>query len=136
LLDESGQLDEAVPGAYTLEVSSPGVDRPLTLPRHWRRNVGRLVSVRVGDRTITGRVTATDGATVTFDVDGASRVVALDELGPGRVQVEFTRLAEADFGDETDEADDTDGDETDDGDDDYADEHDTGNGPTEEEDGA
>lgn len=86
--------------AYTLEVSSPGVDRPLTLPRHWRRNVGRLVAVRAGDRTITGRVTATDGASVTFDVDGANRVVALDELGPGRVQVEFTRLAEADFGDE------------------------------------
>ena len=34
-------------GEYQLEVSSPGVDRPLTLPRHWRRNVGRLVKVTV-----------------------------------------------------------------------------------------
>jgi ribosome maturation factor RimP len=34
-------------GAYTLEVSSPGVDRPLTLPRHWRRNVSRLVKVQI-----------------------------------------------------------------------------------------
>ncbi len=31
---------EIVAGEYQLEVSSPGVDRPLTLPRHWRRNVG------------------------------------------------------------------------------------------------
>src|SRR3954449_6602501 len=39
LLDETGAMGEQ---AYTLEVSSPGVDRPLTLPRHWRRNAGRL----------------------------------------------------------------------------------------------
>jgi ribosome maturation factor RimP len=111
---------EITSDAYTLEVSSPGVDRPLTLPRHWRRNVGRLVSVRTGDRTITGRVTATDGASVTFDVDGTQRVAALDELGPGRVQVEFTRLAEADFGDES----------TEDSDDEFSED-----GPMEEEDG-
>ena len=46
---------------YVLEVTSPGVDRPLTEPRHWRRNVGRLVTVAVG-RTVreqvTGRITA------------------------------------------------------------------------------
>src|SRR5215216_6418819 len=40
LLDESDVMGG---GSYTLEVSSPGVDRPLTLPRHWRRNAGRLV---------------------------------------------------------------------------------------------
>src|SRR5262249_50412233 len=39
--------------SYALEVSSPGVDRPLTQPRHWRRNTGRLVTVRVAERTIT-----------------------------------------------------------------------------------
>jgi ribosome maturation factor RimP len=47
---ESGQDGqrgaEIIAGSYTLEVSSPGVDRPLTLPRHWRRNVGRLVGSR------------------------------------------------------------------------------------------
>src|SRR3954465_13368695 len=42
LVDETGVMGEQ---AYTLEVSSPGVDRPLTLPRHWRRNAGRLVKV-------------------------------------------------------------------------------------------
>ena len=39
---------EIVAGEYQLEVSSPGVDRPLTLPRHWRRNIGRLVKVGAG----------------------------------------------------------------------------------------
>ena len=35
----------AFAGPYVLEVSSPGVDRPLTEPRHWRRALGRLVTV-------------------------------------------------------------------------------------------
>ena len=39
------QDDDLIPGSYVLEVSSPGVDRPLTEPRHWRRNIGRLVKV-------------------------------------------------------------------------------------------
>jgi ribosome maturation factor RimP len=82
---------ELIAGSYTLEVSSPGVDRPLTLPRHWRRNVGRLVRVSVGGATLTGRVTAADDAGVTFTVDGQTRTVAHGDLGSGRVQVEFNR---------------------------------------------
>lgn len=77
---------------YTLEVSSPGVDRPLTLPRHWRRAAGRLVRVTLADgRPITARVRTADDAAVTFDEAGAERVVPLDGLGPGKVQVEFDR---------------------------------------------
>lgn len=97
----SDALDEAeersgdiTPGPYTLEVSSPGVDRPLTQPRHWHRNVGRLVAVRVAGRPVTGRVIATDAHGVSLDVDGRRIDAAFDDLGPGRVQVEFTRLAE------------------------------------------
>ena len=45
---------------YTLEVSSPGVDRPLTEPRHWRRAAGRLVRVKTGAGTVQGRVLAAD----------------------------------------------------------------------------
>ena len=81
---------------YTLEVTSPGVDRPLTEARHWRRAIGRLVAVPVRDAgTVTGRVCAADDGSVTFDVDGAERVLALDALGPGRVQVEFNRSAKS-----------------------------------------
>ena len=57
--EEAG--DAVVPGEYVLEVSSPGVDRPLTEPRHWRRNVGRLVAVTVtGEGQVTGRVVAAE----------------------------------------------------------------------------
>ena len=47
-LDEAEEASgDLVAGEYQLEVSSPGVDRPLTEPRHWRRNAGRLVKVGV-----------------------------------------------------------------------------------------
>jgi ribosome maturation factor RimP len=75
---------------YTLEVSSPGVDRPLTDPRHWRRAVGRLVKVTVTDTgSISGRVVAADSDGVTLEVGEARRRFGYDALGAGAVQVEF-----------------------------------------------
>lgn len=77
---------------YTLEVTSPGVDRPLTLPRHWRRNEGRLVKVALHDGTsVTGRIGAGDEHGVELDVDGSPRTVAYDEVDSARIQVEFNR---------------------------------------------
>jgi ribosome maturation factor RimP len=83
---------------YTLEVSSPGVDRPLTEPRHWRRATGRLVAVPVGTDhlSLQGRVVGADDAGVSFEIDGVRRTFGYGELGPGRIQVEFGRLDEAD----------------------------------------
>ncbi|HWB68192.1 MAG TPA: ribosome maturation factor RimP [Mycobacteriales bacterium] len=83
-LDDTDVLGEQ---PYVLEVTSPGVNRPLTLPRHWRRNVGRLVEA--GSHT--GRIVAADDDGVTLDVDGQQRRFAYDELGDGRIQIEFTR---------------------------------------------
>jgi len=78
--------------AYTLEVTSPGVDRPLTEPRHWRRATGRLVTFSTtGGGTLTGRVVTADDEGVTFDVAGVEQTVPHTDLGPGRVQVEFDR---------------------------------------------
>jgi len=81
---------------YTLEVSSPGVDRPLTDPRHWRRAVGRLVQVTVTDsggaRAVSGRISAADGDGVTLDVEGDPKIrrrLPYALLGPGAIQVEF-----------------------------------------------
>jgi ribosome maturation factor RimP len=81
---------------YTLEVSSPGVDRPLTDPRHWRRAVGRLVRVAVTDsggaRAVSGRISAADADGVTLDVEGdqkTRRRFPYALLGPGAIQVEF-----------------------------------------------
>jgi ribosome maturation factor RimP len=101
--EESG--GELLAGEYQLEVSSPGVDRPLTLPRHWRRNVGRLVAVN----GLTGRVTAADDDRVVLDSDGVVREIRYSDLGAGKVQIEFKRLDEAEFHDDDDEDDDEDG---------------------------
>jgi len=101
-LDGDGQFsaNAAFAGPYVLEVGSPGVDRPLTEARHWRRAVGRLVKVDSAGATITGRVlAATDGA-VTLDVDGVPRDYALTALGPGKVQVEFNRGGKSEPDDE------------------------------------
>jgi ribosome maturation factor RimP len=103
--DISAALDEAeaadgplTPGGYTLEVSSPGIDRPLTQPRHWRRNRGRLVTVRVGQATRTGRVLAADDDGVRLDVAGEVHDLRYAELGPGKVQIEFGRPGALEFG--------------------------------------
>ena len=84
---------------YTLEVSSPGVDRPLTQPRHWRRAVGRLVIAPCGDSTAEGRILGTTEAGVTLDRDGVTREYTYAELGPGRVQIEFGHLDDGSTGD-------------------------------------
>lgn len=77
---------------YVLEVSSPGVSRPLTAPRHWRRNIGRLVRVAFsGGGSVTGRITETGDAEAVLDVDGERRVVPYDQVAKAKVQVEFRR---------------------------------------------
>ena len=81
----------ALANSYVLEVSSPGVDRPLTEPRHWRRAIGRLVRVEVNGKSVTARVGSVDDSGVTLDVDGTERQVGFAELGRGKVQVEFNR---------------------------------------------
>lgn len=85
-LDTAGVMGET---AYVLEVTSPGVDRPLREPRHWRRSVGRLVATSDDEQRVTGRVLAADDTGVTLDVDGAERRVRYADLGPGQVQIEF-----------------------------------------------
>jgi ribosome maturation factor RimP len=90
-LDDDAEGGAAFAGPYVLEVTSPGVDRPLTEERHWRRAQGRLVQVPVGDQTVTGRVVGIDEAGVTLDVAGTKREVVWPDLGRGRVQIEFNR---------------------------------------------
>ncbi|HVT21120.1 MAG TPA: ribosome maturation factor RimP [Mycobacteriales bacterium] len=86
----SAALDsaEAFGGAaYTLEVTSPGVDRPLTEPRHWRRNVGRLVETQA----FKGRIVEVTDDGVAVEVEGETHQIAYGELGTGKVIVEFSR---------------------------------------------
>ena len=89
VLDASDVMGEQ---PYTLEVTSRGVDRPLTLPRHWRRNATRLVKVTTTDGdTVTGRIAGSDDNAATLDVDGAQREVAYADVAKALVQVEFNR---------------------------------------------
>ena len=88
-LDASDAVGAA---AYTLEVSSRGVTRPLTLPRHWRRNQGRLVAVETsaGDR-LTGRIVSADEDVVRLNIDGSERELGYPEVAKAQVQVELRK---------------------------------------------
>jgi ribosome maturation factor RimP len=89
VLDASDVMGEQ---AYTLEVTSRGVDRPLTLPRHWRRNADRLVKVSLdGGTELTGRVVVSYDESVTLDVDGEQRSVPYADVAKAKVQIEFNR---------------------------------------------
>lgn len=91
VLDDSPVMGEQ---AYTLEVTSRGVDRPLTLPRHWRRNADRLVKVSlVEGGEVEGRIGASDEDGVTLTIDGERRRVAYADIAKAKIQIEFNRKA-------------------------------------------
>ena len=91
----SAAVDEVDPvrGQYTLEVSTPGAERELSTPRHFRRAVGRDVELMVKDdgvdAVLTGTVTAADEDSVTLQADGRERVLALDDVRQARMVVIF-----------------------------------------------
>ncbi|MFL6159252.1 MAG: ribosome maturation factor RimP [Marmoricola sp.] len=89
VLDDSPLMGS---NAFTLEVTSPGVDRPLTLPRHWRRNETRLVKITLteGD-PVEGRITSSDEEGVTLDVAGTEQVIAYSAISKAKIQIEFKR---------------------------------------------
>ena len=89
VLDASDVMGEH---PYTLEVTSRGVDRPLTLPRHLRRNAYRLVKVAlVEGGEVEGRIGTSTEQAVTLAVDGADREVPYADIAKARVQIEFNR---------------------------------------------
>ena len=102
LLDASDALGEQ---PYTLEVTSRGVDRPLTLPRHWRRNADRLVKVTLSDdEVVTGRIGVSSDTEVTLDVEGEARVVGYDQIAKALVQIEFNRKRDTGVTDDSDDS--------------------------------
>lgn len=97
---------------YVLEVSSPGVDRPIVDPRQWRRAVGRLVRVGLtAGGEVTGRIVEADAHGVRLAVVGSKpgakavqRAFRFDEIGAGRMQVEFNHAAAGPADDDGDDA--------------------------------
>src|SRR5574338_1531213 len=94
--DLTGLVSEALDGSdvmgerpYVLEVTSPGVTRPLTQPRHWRRNRGRLVRVSLGGEPepFVGRVLESTDDTVTLELDDGRRTISLADVRRAVVQV-------------------------------------------------
>jgi len=82
--------EDLLPGPYTLEVTSRGVDRPLTQPRHWRRARFRLVRVQLVDGgQLLGRVGDSDDEGVVLLVEGQLRRVAYADVRRAVVEVEF-----------------------------------------------
>lgn len=72
---------------YVLEVTSPGVDRPLTEARHWHRNVGRMVNAG----HVTGRIREVTDDGVVIDDNGEVETISFADLPAGRIVVEFKR---------------------------------------------
>jgi ribosome maturation factor RimP len=91
----SAELDRADVGGrspYTLEVSSRGVARPLVEPRHWRRNLGRLVEVTLnGGEVFTGRIASSTPETAVLDDEHTQRTVRFEDVETAFVQVELNR---------------------------------------------
>ena len=94
VLDDSDVMGEM---PYTLEVTSRGVDRPLTLARHWRRNEDRLVKITlVEGGEVTGRIVSSAEESVTLDVEGSTREVPYADIAKAVVQIEFNRKKKID----------------------------------------
>ncbi|MEL7311503.1 MAG: ribosome maturation factor RimP [Pseudomonadota bacterium] len=84
-------VEDPIPGEYNLEVSSPGLDRPLTAPEHFTRYQGERIKIRmqkgfVGRRRLTGLLTGFENDAVVIDVDGEQHQVPF-------ASVEMARLA-------------------------------------------
>jgi ribosome maturation factor RimP len=94
--------DDVLRGAYVLEVTSPGVDRPLTAPRHWRRALTRKVAVtKVDGREVVGRLTEADAAedgAATLTTDDGPVQVRYADVRRALVQVEFSSSGSAGAG--------------------------------------
>jgi len=82
---------------YGLEVSSPGLDRPLTKPEHYERFAGQAAKVQLaraidGQRNFTGRIGAVDGATVTIETEDGPVAITLDDVHRSNLVPELTEV--------------------------------------------
>ena len=87
------EVEDLIGKAYHLEVSSPGLDRPLTTDRDFARNMGQKVEIkfRSGEttRNIIGLVAGVNEIMVTITVDGAPEQIALADIVKAKLVIEF-----------------------------------------------
>ena len=73
---------------FTLEVTSPGLDRPLTKPRHWRKNQDRLIKIVLTDgKEVNGRIKDSTESSVTVD----EQVINFADIKRATLEVEFKK---------------------------------------------
>jgi len=90
-------VEDPISGRYTLEVSSPGIDRPLFTPAQFARFAGEQAKVSLklpqdGRRRLQGRILRADGDTVVLDVDGAEFAVAAGNIDKARLVPDWAAL--------------------------------------------
>jgi ribosome maturation factor RimP len=79
-------LEELGDSAFTLEVTSPGIDRPLTKPRHWRKNFDRLVKITMtSGKDIQGRI----GEATETNVLVGDQKVSFEDIKRAVLEIEF-----------------------------------------------
>ncbi|MDD2443772.1 MAG: ribosome maturation factor RimP [Desulfotomaculaceae bacterium] len=92
----NGLLDkkDPIPQSYVLEVSSPGIERPLKKPDDYDRFAGSLVTIKTfipfgNKRKFTGRIIGINGNRVTVDVEGVELILPYEQIASARLKVEF-----------------------------------------------
>jgi len=89
ILDNYSQMGE-VP--FTLEVTTPGIDKPLVMPRHWKKNIGRLVKItpKQGEKYV-ARIKGYADDQVTLELKNEILVLTLSDVAKAQIEVEFNR---------------------------------------------
>ncbi|MBW2505801.1 MAG: ribosome maturation factor RimP [Deltaproteobacteria bacterium] len=94
---EIGQLldiEDFIDQAYNLEVSSPGLDRPLKSMADFQRFVGRMAKIKTdepigGERVFVGRIQQTSGDTIILEIGGTELRIPFEQVSKARLEVEF-----------------------------------------------
>ncbi len=89
VLDNYSQMGEM---PFTLEVTTPGIDKPLVLPRHWKKNIGRLVKItpKQGEKYV-ARIQGFTDNQITLELKNESLIVSLSDIAKAQIEVEFNR---------------------------------------------
>ncbi|MEY3156140.1 MAG: hypothetical protein RL257_160 [Actinomycetota bacterium] len=89
ILDNYSQMGEM---PFTLEVTTPGIDKPLVLPRHWKKNIGRLVKItpKQGEKYV-ARIQGFADNQITLELKNESLIVSLSDIAKAQIEVEFNR---------------------------------------------
>lgn len=87
-------IEDIVDQAYNLEVSSPGLNRPLKSMAEYERFVGRLAKIKTiepidGERVFVGKISKTEGESIVLEVGGKEMTILLSQVAKARLEVEF-----------------------------------------------